>query len=212
MPIVPFLLTVSDLTVDFVLGAMAMQKQDVSPILDLNVQYQFDNSVLAELSMFANNLEMSNLSVFLTKLHGTVKMSDESSIYAAQIPFSPFPNDPDAGQPFTPQHFVGRLNLMAIFNAEQLRWCIHPITMSALTFAYASGMDWDTAMNFVLGCTYGLDDQALRIMLSGFRKSYEAQRTPAQDEAMARIFQGLDAQGWYDASRTTVGWNFGMEG
>ena len=101
-------LTVCDLTVDWVLGAVATQKSDVSPILDMPVQFAFDNSILAELSMLFNNLEMSNCLQFLTRLHGAVRLTDDTVIYPAQIPLSQVPDDPNAGQPLNQVNFVGR--------------------------------------------------------------------------------------------------------
>lgn len=71
-----------------------------SPILDLPVQYEFNNAVLSKLPMLFNTVEISNCGLFLMKLHWAIKMSDASILNPAQVPFSAVPEDPQAGQTF----------------------------------------------------------------------------------------------------------------
>ena len=101
-------------------------------------------------------------------------MSDETQVYRAQLPFSPVPTNPNVGVPFGNANFVGRLSLAANFNPQQMRWCIHPIVMSALAISYAAGLTWEEAMTFTLGTCCGMHDPSLRALLIGFKKSYEA--------------------------------------
>ena len=158
------------------------------------------------------NLFMSNVNLFLTKLHGTVTLVDETKIYSAQMPFSVPPDDPNAGTAFDQANYVGRLNLTSIFTPLHIRWGLHPIVLSALTFSYISGESWESAMNFTLGVCYGVDDPSLRAILAGFKKSYEAGRTAAQDDAVTRIFANVDVATWLKQMRTNVGRNFGILG
>ena len=74
--------------------------------------------------------------LFLTKLHGTVTMEDDSKVFPSQLLGSDPPADPQPGAAFDATASVGRLSLQAVYTPDQIRWSLHPATLFALATRY----------------------------------------------------------------------------